>query len=138
MKEPSFDVVYDFANLYAAYRAARKGKRWKNSVAKVESNALEAVARLQVELQEGFYRPGDYHEFFVFEPKDGSSRRTASRIKSSNTPFATKSYTLCYPGPLSWTITVAKSGRALTLALTVWPTSCGSITARTEAPTAGY
>lgn len=69
MKEPSFDVVYDFANLYAAYRAARKGKRWKNSVAKVESNALEAVARLQVELQEGFYRPGDYHEFFVFEPK---------------------------------------------------------------------
>lgn len=68
-KEPNFEIIYDFANLYAAYRAARKGKRWKNSVAKVESNALEAVARLQMELREGHYRPGDYHEFFVFEPK---------------------------------------------------------------------
>lgn len=36
----SFEAVFDFANLYAAYRAARKGKRWKNTVAKVESNAL--------------------------------------------------------------------------------------------------
>lgn len=65
----SFEAVYDFANLYAAYRAARKGKRWKNTVAKVESNALEAVAYLQKELREGTYRPGAYYEFFVYEPK---------------------------------------------------------------------
>lgn len=65
----SFEAVYDFANLYAAYRAARKGKRWKSTVAKVEANALEAVSCLQKELREGTYRPGAYYEFFVYEPK---------------------------------------------------------------------
>ena len=49
----SFEAVYDFSNLYAAYRAARKGKRWKSTVAKVEANALEAVAYLQKELRDG-------------------------------------------------------------------------------------
>lgn len=67
--EPSYEVIYDFANLYAAYLAARKGKRWKDSVAKVESNALEAVRRLQDELRTGIYKPGEYHEFYVYEPK---------------------------------------------------------------------
>lgn len=65
----SFEAVYDFSNLYAAYRAARKGKRWKSTVAKVEANALEAVAYLQKELRDGTYRPGAYYEFFVYEPK---------------------------------------------------------------------
>jgi retron-type reverse transcriptase len=65
----SFEAVYDFANLYAAYRAACKGKRWKSTVAKVEANALEAVSCLQNELREGTYRPGAYYEFFVYEPK---------------------------------------------------------------------
>lgn len=65
----SFEAVYDFSNLYAAYRAARKGKRWKSTVAKVEANALEAVAYLQKELRDGSYRPGAYYEFFVYEPK---------------------------------------------------------------------
>ena len=60
----SFEAVYDFSNLYAAYRAARKGKRWKSTVAKVEANALEAVAYLQKELRDGTYRPGAYYEFF--------------------------------------------------------------------------
>ena len=45
--EQNFEVVYDFANLYAAYRATRKGKRWKDSVAKVELNTLEAITVLQ-------------------------------------------------------------------------------------------
>ena len=65
----SFEAVYDFGNLYAAYRAARKGKRWKNTVAKVEANALEAVSQIQKELRDGTYRPGAYYEFFVYEPK---------------------------------------------------------------------
>ena len=86
--EQNFEVVYDFANLYAAYRATRKGKRWKDAVAKVELNTLEAITVLQAELRDGLYKPGNYHEFYVFEPK-----RTASRTKSSNTPFVTTSFT---------------------------------------------
>ena len=56
--------------LYNAYRASRRGKRWKNTVAKVEMNALEAIAVLQEELSTGTYRPGGYREFYVFEPKE--------------------------------------------------------------------
>lgn len=67
--EQNFEVVYDFANLYAAYRATRKGKRWKDAVAKVELNTLEAITVLQAELRDGLYKPGNYHEFYVFEPK---------------------------------------------------------------------
>ena len=49
----NFDTVYEFETLYNAYRASRRGKRWKNTVAKVEMNALEAVAVLQQELSSG-------------------------------------------------------------------------------------
>ena len=65
----NFDTVYEFETLYNAYRASRRGKRWKNTVAKVEMNALEAIAVLQEELSTGKYRPGGYREFYVFEPK---------------------------------------------------------------------
>lgn len=68
--EPPFEVVYDFENLYRAYRTARKGKRWKNPVARVEAGALEAVKILQTELSQGTYKPGGYTEFTVYEPKE--------------------------------------------------------------------
>ena len=67
--EQDYEILCDFGNLYAAYRAARKGKRWKDAVAKVEANALEAVAIIQRELSEGTYKPGSYREFYVTEPK---------------------------------------------------------------------
>lgn len=70
VKEPPFEVVYDFSNLYRAYRMARKGKRWKNPVAKVEANSLEAVKVIQTELETGTYTPGGYFEFVVHEPKE--------------------------------------------------------------------
>jgi retron-type reverse transcriptase len=64
-----YEDLCDFGNLYEAYRAARKGKRLKDAVAKVEANALEAVSLIQRELIEGTYRPGAYREFYVTEPK---------------------------------------------------------------------
>ena len=64
-----YEDLYDFGNLYAALRAARRGKRWKDAVAKVEANALEAVIFIQRELQEETYKPGPYREFYVTEPK---------------------------------------------------------------------
>lgn len=67
--EPPYEVVCDFENLYRAYKMARKGKRWKDPVAKVEANALEAVRYIQTELKGGTYRPGGYFEFVVYEPK---------------------------------------------------------------------
>lgn len=64
-----YEKIYEWANLYEAYRLARRGKRWKNSVTRVEANALEAVAILQKELQDHTYKPGGYREFYVYEPK---------------------------------------------------------------------
>lgn len=64
-----YDKLCEWSNLYGAYRLARRGKRWKNSVAKVEANVLEAIAVLQHELQTRTYRPGGYREFYVHEPK---------------------------------------------------------------------
>ena len=39
-----YERICEWGNLYDAYLKARRGKRWKNSVAKVEASALEAVA----------------------------------------------------------------------------------------------
>lgn len=46
-----YERICEWGNLYDAYLKARRGKRWKNSVAKVEASALEAVALIQRELQ---------------------------------------------------------------------------------------
>ena len=46
-----FEKVYNFENLYRAYRKARRGKRWKGSAAKFEVNLLEALNLLSVQLQ---------------------------------------------------------------------------------------
>lgn len=64
-----YEKICEWGNLYDAYLKARRGKRWKNSVAKVEASALEAVALIQRELQTRTYRPGGYRAFYVYEPK---------------------------------------------------------------------
>lgn len=66
-----YERICEWGNLYDAYLKARRGKRWKNSVAKVEASALEAVALIQRELQTRTYRPGGYRAFYVYEPKHG-------------------------------------------------------------------
>ena len=61
-----YERICEWGNLYDAYLKARRGKRWKNSVAKVEASALEAVALIQRELQTKTYRPGGYRPLFHF------------------------------------------------------------------------
>ena len=64
-----YSQVYDFENLYLAYRKARKGKRGKAYVAGFERNYEEQLFALQEELRTKTYQPGPYASFFVHEPK---------------------------------------------------------------------
>lgn len=64
-----YPQVYDFANLYRAYRAARKGKRGKASVAEFEFEQEQELLQLQDELRGQTYTPGPYHSFYIHDPK---------------------------------------------------------------------
>lgn len=64
-----YPQVYDYENLYLAYRKARKGKRGKVYVAGFERSYEEQLFALQDELREKTYKPGPYASFFVHEPK---------------------------------------------------------------------
>lgn len=65
-----FEKVWNFENLYRAYRKARRGKRWKGAAAKFEVNLLEALHLLSVQLQTKTYRLSPYNVFLVYEPKE--------------------------------------------------------------------
>ena len=64
-----YEKVYDFENLYLAWRKARKGKRGRAQPAQFERVQEEELLALQGELQTFTYRPGGYHNFFVHDPK---------------------------------------------------------------------
>ncbi len=61
--------VWDFENLYWAYRKARRGKRSKPPAADFEREEEKELLTLQDELRTRTYRPGAYHSFFIHEPK---------------------------------------------------------------------
>jgi retron-type reverse transcriptase len=61
--------VWDFENLYLAYRKARKGKRGKAQVATFEQVQEEELLALQTELHAFTYAPGAYHSFYIHDPK---------------------------------------------------------------------
>jgi len=64
-----YPQVYDFENLYLAYRKARKGKRGRAQPAQFERVQDDELLNLQEELQTFTYQPGKYHNFFVHDPK---------------------------------------------------------------------
>ena len=64
-----YQQVYSFENLFAAYRAARQGKRSRPEVAAFEFNAEEELFALRDELRDKAYRPGPYDSFYIHEPK---------------------------------------------------------------------
>ncbi|MBI3732280.1 MAG: hypothetical protein HY259_02330 [Chloroflexi bacterium] len=61
--------ICDFENLYAAYRAARKGKRDKAQVYRFEFGAESELVRLQEELAAQTYQPGAYTNFRLNDRK---------------------------------------------------------------------
>jgi RNA-directed DNA polymerase len=73
-----YPQVYDFENLYLAYRAARRAKRDRAEVARFEARVEDQIFRLQEELRDGTYTPGAYRHFYIHEPK---------RRKISAAPF---------------------------------------------------
>lgn len=64
-----YSQVYEFANLYAAYRAARQGKRARPAVASFEFDLEPQLLALQEALRAQTYCPGGYTNFYIHEPK---------------------------------------------------------------------
>lgn len=64
-----YPQVYDFANLYQAFRAARRGKRDRVAVASFEFDLEQNLLELERELKGQSYRPGPYTNFYIYEPK---------------------------------------------------------------------
>ena len=61
--------VYDFANLYLAYRRARLGKRDRATVGAFEFDLERNLLALQEELHNHTYEPGGYTNSTIHEPK---------------------------------------------------------------------
>lgn len=64
-----FSEICTFAVLYAAYLAARRGKRSRMATAHYEVHLLENIVNLVYILQTKIYRPGVFRVFYVYEPK---------------------------------------------------------------------
>lgn len=65
-----YPKIYDFDNLYAAYKKARKGKRDRPEVQRFERDLEGNLIQIQNELIWGTYETGRYRNFKVFEPKE--------------------------------------------------------------------
>lgn len=61
--------IIDYDNLYAAYLAARKGKRYRGAAASYAAHLEENLVNLHNHLVWGTWHPGRAHEFRIFEPK---------------------------------------------------------------------
>jgi retron-type reverse transcriptase len=61
--------LYDWENLLHAYRKASKGKRGHADVAEFEYRLEDNLLQLQRELQNQTYQPGEYHSFYIHDPK---------------------------------------------------------------------
>lgn len=61
--------AFTFNNLYDAYLFTRIGKRDKKCVIRYELNALSKTMKLYEDLSDKSYVIGDFHSFYVHEPK---------------------------------------------------------------------
>lgn len=66
---PLFDELTSWENLYRAARKTRLGKRRCHDAARFELERERELLRLQDELRNGTYGPGEYRTFYVREPK---------------------------------------------------------------------
>lgn len=64
-----YPQLWDWENLYLAYRKARKGKRSRPPAAGFEFNLESNLIGLQQALRDKSYTPGQYSSFYIHEPK---------------------------------------------------------------------
>ena len=64
-----YEKIYDFENLYEAWEAARKGKRYRDEVMLFSSNLEANLIEIQNHLIYETYTVGRYRQFYVYEPK---------------------------------------------------------------------
>ena len=65
-----FPQIISFENVYAAYRKARKGKRYKEYTLSFSDDIESELFSIIDDLKTGTYAPGAYHTFMVYEPKE--------------------------------------------------------------------
>ena len=61
--------LISFENIYCAAQNAQKSKRYKSQALLFNYNLESNILRLRDELLSGEYRPGQYHQFEIYEPK---------------------------------------------------------------------
>ena len=64
-----FNKVIDGKNLMNAFNNAREGKQYRAAVMNFEKNLARNILLLQRELLSKQYQPGNYHFFYLFDPK---------------------------------------------------------------------
>ncbi len=62
-----WDKIIDFENLYLSAKNAQKGKRYRDNVLQFNSNLASELSKLQQELTEKTYQPGN--QYFSIKPK---------------------------------------------------------------------
>ncbi|MFN8446160.1 MAG: hypothetical protein U0175_35545 [Caldilineaceae bacterium] len=65
----SYADIYQWENLYNAWRNAARGKRSQRAAAGFEFRLEDNLIALQEELAEESYQPGRYVNFYIHEPK---------------------------------------------------------------------
>lgn len=64
-----YDKVIHPLNIWAAYKNAARGKRYKPAAASFEYDLEENLIEIERELRDETYQPGGYHSFEIQKPK---------------------------------------------------------------------
>lgn len=64
-----YNQIISFANLLKAYYKARRSKRFRKRLQKIEIDFEDRLINICYQLKNQSYKPKKYHRFLVFEPK---------------------------------------------------------------------
>jgi len=64
-----YHEICSFENLLLAAKKAQRGKKQRSDVARFNFHLESELFRLHEELRNQSYRPGLYHQFYIYEPK---------------------------------------------------------------------